>query len=65
MNTNLPTDPFYPNDGPDSSLKNEPDWQDDADAGWETYVGVSRDDPDWEMMEEIAADAMFERSERD
>lgn len=43
----------------------EYNWQDDADAGWQSYVGVSRDDPDWDMMEEIAADAMFERSERD
>lgn len=45
--------------------KDEPDWQDDADSGWESYVGASRDDPEWEMMEEIVLDGMFERSERD
>lgn len=50
-----------PGDGPDG----QDDWQRDADSGWESYVGVSRDDPDWDMMEEIVLDAMFERSERD
>jgi hypothetical protein len=61
MNTNQSADPEnYSDDG----TNDKSDWQDDADAGWESYVGVSRDDPDWDMMEEIAADAMFERSER-
>lgn len=52
---------------PDSEddAEDEYDWQDDADSGWQCYVGVSRDDPSWDMMEEIAVDAMFERSERD
>ncbi len=61
MNTNPPGNPFADDDDP----KDEFDWQDDAESGWESYVGVSRDDPQWEMMEEIAVDAMFERSERD
>ena len=49
---------------PEDDSEDDYDWQDDADSGWESYVGVSRDDPTWDMMEEIAVDGMFERSER-
>lgn len=59
MNTNSPADPFAGDNSED-----EFDWQADADSGWESYVGVSHDDPQWDMMEEIAVDSMFERSER-
>ena len=60
MNNNPPSNPFA-----DDDPKNEFDWQTEAEVGWEAYVGVSRDDPQWEMMEEIAVYAMFERIERD